>query len=65
MERRRRVPRIRIHPEANAVEAGPNRRAHGDPAAEGGATTSAPFQSVPAGAAPAWVVGGRAMPLSR
>src|SRR2546430_11118411 len=40
-ERRRRVPRIRIHPDARAVEALPSDLLHAEPWYEGGATTSA------------------------
>jgi hypothetical protein len=41
---------MRIQPEAKAVEEGPKRRSQGDPAAEGGATMSAPLHRVPRGA---------------
>ena len=58
---RRRVPRMRIHPEAKAVESGPKRRIQGEPCAEGGASTMAWVQSKAR-----WqVVGGRAFGAAR
>jgi hypothetical protein len=56
---------MRIHPLANAVDCVPNFLSHGDPAADGGATINAPFQSVPFGIEAAYVVAGSAMPLAR
>jgi hypothetical protein len=56
---------MRIHPDANEVDAGPKRRIHGDPLADGGATISAPDQSCPRGCDVALDVGGSAIPLAR
>ena len=49
----------------NAVDVGPNFRAQAEPLAEGGATISAPDQSVPRGIEPTYVVSGRSTPASR
>ncbi len=64
MARRRRVPRTAIHPEAKAVDWGPNRRAQAEPSADGGAITMARGHDARSEAA-ACVVGGKGTPAVR
>src|SRR5512141_497582 len=64
-ERRRRVPRMRIQPEAKAVERGPKRRIHGALDARGGARIRAWEKPVFGGRDQTGEVGGSATPCAR
>src|SRR5690606_2123868 len=63
--RLRRLPRIAIQPDANAVDMLPNRRSHVDPPTDGGAMTRAPDLSARPEKEAAYVVLGSARPDSR
>src|SRR5215207_3570719 len=63
--RRRRAPRTRIHPDANAVEMLLKRRSHVLPAADGGATTRLPPKSYPRGIPLAYCVSASLTPPRR
>ena len=65
MDCRRRVPRMRIQPEARPVEKSPNRRSHGEVLAIGGARISAARPIGLGRRRSAYSVAGSAMPDSR
>ena len=63
--RRRRMPRMAIQPDANAVDCAPNRRAHGRAIRRGRRDHDGAAASRARSDTAAWVVGGSATPPAR